>query len=55
MYNPSVWGILQYAKSISAFIFMDFKQQKKVILCKFISSNSYEKNHSVEQLDNTQM
>jgi hypothetical protein len=31
---------------------MDFKQQNIVILCKFISSDSNEKNHFVEQLDN---
>jgi hypothetical protein len=31
---------------------MDFKQQKIVISCKFISSDSDEKSHFVEQLDN---
>ena len=31
---------------------MDFKQQKIVISCKFISPDSGEKNHFIEQLDN---
>jgi hypothetical protein len=30
---------------------MDFKQQKIVISCKFMSSDSDEKKHFVEQLD----
>jgi hypothetical protein len=31
---------------------MDFKQQKIMILCRFMWSDSDEKNHFVEQLDN---